>query len=117
MLKTPNRPRAPSAATLRVLYQLAYISSGTAVGIGALCAEERRRRTQIVQRVADNAKRIRQSPRYAHGAAAVAVKEHDVDDNYGWGLNSDARETESDGLQRTENDRRRGRRLDNLEGA
>ena len=117
MLKTPNRPRAPSAATLRVLYQLAYISSGTAVGIGALCAEERRRRTQIVQRVADNAKRIRQSPRYAHGAAAVAVKEHEVEDNYGWGLNSDAKETESDGLQRTENDRRRARRLDNLEGA
>lgn len=75
MLPPPTRPRAPSAATLRVLYQLAYISSGTAVGIGALCAEERRRRTQIVQRVADNARRIRQSPRYARGAAALAVRE------------------------------------------
>lgn len=78
MLKTPPRPRAPSAATLRVLYQLAYISSGTALGVGALCAEERRRRTQIVQRIADNAKRIRQSPRYARGAAtAAAVREEE----------------------------------------
>jgi hypothetical protein len=84
MLKSPTRPRAPSAATLRVLYQLAYISSGTAVGIGALCAEERRRRTQIVQKIADNAKRIRQSPRYAHGAAAAAVKRRDFEDNFGW---------------------------------
>jgi hypothetical protein len=117
MLKTPNRPRAPSAATLRVLYQLAYISSGTAVGIGALCAEERRRRTQIVQRVADNAKRIRQSPRYAHGSAAAAVKEQrEVEDNYGWSGNGN--EAGSDGVQRTtETDRRRARRLENLEGA
>ena len=84
MLKSPTRPRAPSAATLRVLYQLAYISSGTAVGIGALCAEERRRRTQIVQKIADNARRIRQSPRYAHGAAAAAVKQRDFEDNFGW---------------------------------
>lgn len=84
MLKPPNRPRVPSAATLRVLYQLAYISSGTAVGIGALCAEERRRRTQIVQRVADNAKRIRQSPRYAHNAAAVAVREHESEEEFPW---------------------------------
>jgi hypothetical protein len=115
MLKTSNRPRAPSAATLRVLYQLAYISSGTAVGIGALCAEERRRRTQIVQRVADNAKRIRQSPRYAHGAAAVAVKEHEAEDNYGWSGN--VNEAESDAFQWTETDRRRARRLGNQEGA
>ena len=84
MLKPPNRPRAPSAATLRVLYQLAYISSGAAVGIGALCAEERRRRTQIVQKIADNARRLRQSPRYAHGAAAAAVKQRDFEDNFGW---------------------------------
>jgi hypothetical protein len=115
MLKTPNRPRAPSAATLRVLYQLAYISSGTAVGIGALCAEERRRRTQIVQRVADNAKRIRQSPRYAHGAAAVAVREHEAED--GFGLSGNGYDVEGDGLQWTEADRRRARRLENLEGA
>jgi len=84
MLKTSTRPRAPSAATLRVLYQLAYISSGTAVGIGALCAEERRRRTQIVQKVADNARRIRQSPRYAHGAAAAALKQQDSEDSPIW---------------------------------
>ena len=115
MLKTPTRPRAPSAATLRVLYQLAYISSGTAVGIGALCAEERRRRTQIVQRVADNAKRIRQSPRYAHGAAAAAVRDHEVEDDYGRSGNDN--EVKSDGSQRTEVGRRRARRLENLEGA
>ncbi|KAH9845067.1 hypothetical protein Tdes44962_MAKER06926 [Teratosphaeria destructans] len=74
MLTGKQRP-VPSKATLQVLYQLAYISSGTAVGIGFLCAEERRRRTQIVQRIADNAKKIRQSPRYAHNAAAAAVRE------------------------------------------
>jgi hypothetical protein len=117
MLKTPNRPRAPSEATLRVLYQLAYISSGTAVGIGALCAEERRRRTQIVQRVADNAKRIRQSPRYAHGSAAAAVKKHEVEDDYGWSGHDNGNEVESDGTRRTQTDKRRARRLENPEGA
>jgi hypothetical protein len=117
MLKTPTRTRAPSAATLRVLYQLAYISSGTAVGIGALCAEERRRRTQIVQRVADNAKRIRQSPRYVHGSAAAAVKEHEAEDNNGWSGHDNGNDVESDGSRRTETDKRRARKLENLEGA
>ncbi|QIX00343.1 hypothetical protein AMS68_005860 [Peltaster fructicola] len=73
MLKQSNRPRAPSAATLRILYQLAYISSGTALGVGALCAEERRRRTQVVQKIADNAKRLRQHPRYKHNAALAVA--------------------------------------------
>lgn len=72
MFHAKPRP-VPSKAALRVLYQLAYISSGTAVGAGVLCAEERRRRTQIVQRIADNAKRIRQHPRYAANAAAQAA--------------------------------------------
>ncbi|KXT12360.1 hypothetical protein AC579_594 [Pseudocercospora musae] len=72
--------RVPSKATLRFLYQLAYISSGTAAGIAALCTEERRRQTAIVQKIADNAKRIRQSPRYRHHAtAAAAVNEAEYD--------------------------------------
>ncbi|KAK6431204.1 hypothetical protein LTR95_012636 [Oleoguttula sp. CCFEE 5521] len=82
------RPRmlAPSTATLKVLYQLAYISSGTALGVGALCAEERRRRTKIVQRIADNAKRIRQSPRYSRGSHSVAAVSEVVDEGvYPWG--------------------------------
>lgn len=103
MLKAPSRPRAPSAATLRVLYQLAYISSGAAVGIGALCAEERRRRTQIVQRIADNAKRIRQSPRYAHGAAAAVLREQAAED-FGWDGETVEREDLGD------KDKRRGKR-------
>jgi hypothetical protein len=113
MLKSPTRPRAPSAATLRVLYQLAYISSGTAVGIGALCAEERRRRTQLVQRIADNAKRIRSSPRYAHGSAAAAVKEQESQDNFGWSGN----ESESGPTRPADVTRARARKLENHEGA
>lgn len=72
MFSNPPRP-VPSRAALRVLYQLAYISSGTAVGVAALCAEERRRRTGYVQKIADNAKRLRQSPRHVHNVA-TAVK-------------------------------------------
>jgi hypothetical protein len=113
MLKSPTRPRAPSAATLRVLYQLAYISSGTAVGIGALCAEERRRRTQIVQRVADNAKRIRQSPRYAHGAAAAALKQQDHEDNFGWF----GQENDAENLNRTNADSAKAGKLEIHGGA
>nr|POE59229.1 hypothetical protein CFP56_24498 [Quercus suber] len=66
----PTRPRpVPSKAALKVLYQLAYITSGTAVGVATLCVEERRRRLQLVQKVADNAKRLRQSPRYYQNVA------------------------------------------------
>ena len=64
-----SRP-VPSKPALRVLYQLAYISSGTAVGVAALCAEERRRRTHVLQTIADNARRLRQNPRHVHHAAA-----------------------------------------------
>ncbi|KJY00514.1 hypothetical protein TI39_contig323g00024 [Zymoseptoria brevis] len=67
MFSTP-RP-APSRAALKRLYQLAYISSGTAVGLATLCAEERRRRTNYVQTIADNAKRLRQSPKHVSNAA------------------------------------------------
>ena len=80
MYASSSRPRVPSKAALRVLYQLAYISSGTAVAVAALCAEERRRRTRIVQKIADNAKRLRQSPRYNHHAA-LAVEQAD---DHGW---------------------------------
>ncbi|CAK4032438.1 hypothetical protein BST61_czeina62g000220 [Lecanosticta acicola] len=67
-----GKPRpVPSKAALRTLYQLAYISSGTAVGIATLCAEEKRRRSQILQRIADNAKRIRGSPRYVGNVASA----------------------------------------------
>ncbi|EMC98893.1 hypothetical protein BAUCODRAFT_383820 [Baudoinia panamericana UAMH 10762] len=66
-----SRP-VPSEAALKVLYQLAYVSSGTAVGVAALCAEERRRKTQIVQKIADNARRLRQHPRHHQNATMVA---------------------------------------------
>ncbi|RMY34642.1 hypothetical protein D0865_14134 [Hortaea werneckii] len=73
-----GKPRpVPSKAALDVLYQLAYISSGAAVGVATLCAEERRRRTQVVQKIAENAKRIRQSPRYYQNAAVATQESHD----------------------------------------
>ncbi|EME84883.1 uncharacterized protein MYCFIDRAFT_82950 [Pseudocercospora fijiensis CIRAD86] len=76
MFKASRSRPVPSKATLRVLYQLAYISSGTAAGIATLCTEERRRQTAVVQKIADNAKRIRQSPRYRrHSTAALAVND------------------------------------------
>lgn len=74
MFNKLRRP-VPSKAALKVLYQLAYISSGTAVGIATLCTEERRRQAKIVQKIADNAKRIRQSPRYVHNAAAAVRRD------------------------------------------
>ncbi|KAK4502758.1 hypothetical protein PRZ48_006184 [Zasmidium cellare] len=74
MFNNLRRP-VPSKAALQVLYQLAYISSGTAVGIATLCTEERRRQAKILQKIADNAKRIRQSPRYVHSAAKAARRE------------------------------------------
>lgn len=74
-----GKPRpVPSKGALRTLYQLAYISSGTAVGIATLCAEEKRRRAHILQTIADNAKRIRGSPRYI-GNVAAARREEEVD--------------------------------------
>ena len=80
-----SKPRpAPSPAALKVLYQLAYISTGTAVGIATVCAEERRRRIQIVQRIADNARAIRQSPRYYHNVA-LASSAGDGSEHAFWG--------------------------------
>ncbi|KAM3416160.1 hypothetical protein BST61_g7768 [Cercospora zeina] len=84
-----NARPVPSKAALKVLHQLAYISSGTAVGIATLCAEERRRRTQVVQKIADNAKRIKQSPQHIRNKRrrsadeiqekqAIAAREDDV---------------------------------------
>ncbi|EME45160.1 hypothetical protein DOTSEDRAFT_116533, partial [Dothistroma septosporum NZE10] len=73
-----SKPRpVPSKAALKFLCQLAYISSGTAAGVATLCAEERRRRTHIVQKIADNAKRLRQSPRHVHNAAALMEWDED----------------------------------------
>lgn len=63
----------PSARTVRILYQLGYICSGTAVGLATLCLEEQRRRIQILQRIADSAKVIRQHPRY-RGNVALALE-------------------------------------------
>ncbi|KXL46475.1 hypothetical protein M433DRAFT_149383 [Acidomyces richmondensis BFW] len=88
MLSGKSRP-VPSKAALKILYQLAYISSGTAVGLGLLCAEERRRRIQVLQRIADNAKRIRQSPRYYQNAAGVVQETRSLDtqaDDFGWAV-------------------------------
>ena len=68
----------PSARTVRLLYQLGYITSGTAVGLGTLCVEEQRRRIQILQRVVDNAKIIRAHPRYRGDVAPAVDKEGDA---------------------------------------
>ncbi|KAK3676217.1 hypothetical protein LTR78_003967 [Recurvomyces mirabilis] len=77
MFNGKSRP-VPSKDALKVLYQLAYISSGTAAGAATLFAEEQRRRTQYVQRIADNARRVRQSPRH-YLSAAVACQEGSED--------------------------------------
>ena len=70
-----TRHPVPSKAALRILRQLAYISSGTACGAAALIAEERRRQTCLVKKVVENARRLKSHPRYAHGAADAAVLE------------------------------------------
>lgn len=80
MFAPPSRPRPPSIATLRILYQLAYITSGTALGASIICIEERRRRIKILQKIADNARRLRQCPRYIHN---VALAPADINDNVG----------------------------------
>ncbi|KAK5108759.1 hypothetical protein LTR62_007819 [Meristemomyces frigidus] len=84
MFHNKARP-APSKDALKVLYQLAYISSGTAVGVAGLCAEERRRRTTVVQKIAENARRIRQSPRYYHSSVAAEVEGGGGEDVVGLG--------------------------------
>lgn len=71
MFTNPRRP-VPSTAALRLLRQLAYISSGTVCGAAALIAEERRRQTHVAKKIVDNARRLKQHPRYAHSATASA---------------------------------------------
>lgn len=65
-----SRRRVPSEGALKVLRQLAYISSGTACGAAALIAEERRRQTNLVSKIAENSRRLKQHPRYQHTRAA-----------------------------------------------
>jgi len=72
-----SRSPVPSKAALQILRQLAYISSGTVCGAAALVAEERRRQTCIAKKIVENSRRIKQHPRYAHGAAAAALQEAD----------------------------------------
>ncbi|CAD0087156.1 unnamed protein product [Aureobasidium vineae] len=65
-----SRRRVPSEGALRVLRQLAYISSGTACGAAAIVAEERRRQTNLVSKIAENSRRLKQHPRHQHTHAA-----------------------------------------------
>jgi hypothetical protein len=65
-----SRRPVPSEGALKVLRQLAYISSGTACGIAAIIAEERRRQTNLVSKIAENSRRLKQHPRYQHAHAA-----------------------------------------------
>lgn len=69
MFPTSRRP-VPSPAALRILRQLAYISSGTACGAAALVAEERRRQTRLAGKIVENSRKLKQHPRYAHSATA-----------------------------------------------
>lgn len=65
MFAKSRRP-VPSTAALRILRQLAYISSGTVCGAAALIAEERRRQTRLAKKVVENSRKLKQHPRYAH---------------------------------------------------
>ncbi|KAF1344615.1 hypothetical protein BDV97DRAFT_362073 [Delphinella strobiligena] len=65
MFAKSRRP-VPSTAALRILRQLAYISSGTACGAAAIIAEERRRQTRLAKKVVENSRKLKQHPRYAH---------------------------------------------------
>jgi hypothetical protein len=65
-----SRRRVPSEGALHVLRQLAYISTGTACGAAAIIAEERRRQTNLVSKIAENSRRLKQHPRYQHAHAA-----------------------------------------------
>lgn len=73
-----QRP-VPSTAALRILRQLAYISSGTVCGAAALIAEERRRQTNLAKKIVDNTRRLKQHPRHAraHSHAATAPQDDD----------------------------------------
>ncbi|KAL1305958.1 hypothetical protein AAFC00_004096 [Neodothiora populina] len=81
MFCNPHRP-VPSKAALRVLRQLAYISSGTACGAAALVVEERRRQIRVAKKVVENSKRLKQHPRYAHSSTATVLPQNDsITDN------------------------------------
>lgn len=68
-----GKPRlVPSRAALKVLRQLAYISSGTACGTAAVILEEQRRQVHFARQVADNGTRLKQHPRRVHGATQVS---------------------------------------------
>ncbi|GAB7356887.1 hypothetical protein MBLNU459_g7750t1 [Dothideomycetes sp. NU459] len=73
-----HRP-VPSKAALRVLRQLAYISSGTACGAAALVAEERRRKTCLAKKIVDNTRQLKRHPRHArtYSHAATATRNDD----------------------------------------
>ncbi|CAD0110007.1 unnamed protein product [Aureobasidium uvarum] len=73
-----SRRRVPSEGALRVLRQLAYISSGTACGAAAIVAEERRRQTNLVSKIAENSRRLKQHPRHQHGHAAQRRRADDA---------------------------------------
>lgn len=54
---------------LRMLLQLSCISSCTACGAVAIIAEERRRQTNLVSKIAENPHRLKHHPRYQHAPA------------------------------------------------
>ncbi|KAK4960651.1 hypothetical protein LTR28_005056 [Elasticomyces elasticus] len=73
----PNHRPAPSKATLRFLRHLAYISSGTACGVAALLAEERRRQIGLVKKTAEKGGIVKNCTRRNHAAAALRILEED----------------------------------------
>jgi pentatricopeptide repeat protein len=73
------RRRVPSEGALRVLRQLAYISSGTACGAAAVIAEERPRNTTLVSKIADNSRRLKQHSRYRHHSSHAASQHGRLD--------------------------------------
>ncbi|TKA53936.1 hypothetical protein B0A49_12115, partial [Cryomyces minteri] len=76
----PNRP-SPSAPALRLLRQVAYISSGTVCGAGVVLHEERRRRIRTAEKIKEQARKLRESPRHIGSRAlhsAVATVEEQV---------------------------------------
>lgn len=77
-MNSASRP-VPSRAALQTLRRLAYISSGTACGTAALVAEEQRRRATVVQKIADNATRLKRHSRRLHlQTETTAMDSHDT---------------------------------------
>ena len=70
MFSATNKSRPiPSKTALSLLQQLAYITYGTAAGVGVLYAEDCRRKFQILHAIAENGRIIRQHPRYIGNVA------------------------------------------------